>query len=166
MSLVRVRAVFWRRILEASHKTLHGEYTGQYHITIPVTASADLLTFLGELPQYDHTDNDGFTINIPIERFDGTSLVEPQNLKVRYMGPRSARKDWNFPAQSTDPYPLWAPHRGVPDAYAPEGREYIMLIKDDSGRFHARWQHGTSDLPEPLRQCLHESESGVWEVDN
>ena len=166
MSLVRVRAVFWRHILEASHKTLHGEYTGQYHITIPVTASEDLLIFLGELPQYDHTDNDGFTIDIPIERFDGTPPVEPQNLKVRYMGTKSARKDWNFPAQSTDPYPLWAPHRGVPDAYDPDGREYIILIKDDSSRFHARWLHGTLDLPEPLSQRLHTSESGVWEVDD
>ena len=166
MSLVRVKAVFWRRVLEASHKTLHGEYAGQYHITVPVTVSDDLLTFLGELPRYGPTENNGFSIDIPIEGFDGLSPVPPQSLKIRYMGADSARKDWNFPAQSTEPYPLWAPNRGVPDVYNAAGREYIMLIKDDSGRFHARWQHGTSDLPEPLRLLLEANESGVWEVDS
>ena len=163
MALVRVRAVLWRRILEASHKALHGIYSGQYHITFPVTSGDDLLRFLGDLPQYDSTDNGGFTIDIPIERFGGNPPVEPQNMKIRYMGPKSARKDWNFPAQSTDAYPLWAPERGVSDVYEPDGEEYIMLVKDENGGFHARWQHGTANLPDPLRSRVRASESGVWE---
>ena len=163
---MRVRAVFWRKILEASHKTLHGIYTGQYHITVPGTVNHQLLGFLGDLPQYEQGENGGFSVNIPIERFDGTPPVEPQDLEVRYMGPFSQRKDWNFPGQSTDPYPLWAPRRGVPDEYDPDGREYIMLIKDENGGFHARWQQGTSDLPDPLRQRVGDNENGVWEQDS
>lgn len=163
MALVRVRAVLWRRVLEASHKALHGIYSGQYHITVPVTSGDDLLRFLGDLPQYDPTDNGGFTMDIPIEGFEGDPPVDSQNMKIRYMGSKSARKDWNFPAQSTDTYPLWAPKRGVPDVYDPNGEEYIMLIKDENGGFHARWQHGTEDLPEPIRSHVRGSESGVWE---
>ena len=158
--------MFWRRVWEASHKALHGVYSGQYHITVPVTSGDDLLSFLGDLPQYDRTDNGGFTINIPIRRFDGNPPVEPQNVKVRYMGPRSVRKDWNFPAQSTEAYSLWAPQRGVPDVYDPDREEYIMLIKDENGGFHARWQHGTADLPGPLRGRVQANESGVWEQDS
>ena len=163
MSEVRVSAVFWRRIIETSHKSLHGIYTGQYHITIPESVSNQFLGFLGDLPQFEQGDNGGFIINIPIKRFDGAPPVAPQVLKVRYMGLSSARKDWNFPGQSTGPYPLWAPQRGVPEEFDPIGREYIMLIKDEKGGFHARWQHGTADLPDLLRQRVEQVDFGVWE---
>ena len=163
MSLVRVSAVFWRRVLVASFKALHQAYSGQYHITIPAGAEDQWKEFLGELPQYDPTDKEGFTIDIPIERFDGNPPVEAQSLRVRYMGTASSRKDWNFPAQSTDAYPLWAPGRGVADEFDPQQLEYIMLIRDESGRFHARWQHGTADLPSPLGELLQGRESGVWQ---
>ena len=166
MSVVRVYAVFWRRIWEASHKALHAQYSGQYHITVPGTIGEELDGFLEGLTRYDPTNNGGFTIDIPIQRFDGTPSVEPQSIKVRYMGQMSARKDWNFPAQSTGAYPMWGPGRGVSNVYDPSMQEYIMLVKEEGGSFHARWQHGTDDLPTPLQQRMQASEFGVWRQDS
>ena len=78
------------------------------------------------------------------------------------MGRDSRRKDWNFPAQSTNPYPLWAPGRGLVDEYDPNVQEYIFLIKDEFGGFHARWQRGTHDLPDPIRPIIESRDAGVW----
>ena len=162
MPLVRVTGVFWRWINGASHRTLHNNYEGQYHITVPKTVDKPLRIFLGELPQRDLTGSGGFTVNIPIERFDGEQPVEPRNLTIRYMGGSSERGDWNFPSQATDPYPLWAPSRGVSNEFDEQAREYIMLIRDEDGRFHARWQRGVDDLPNPLRIQIASRNSGVW----
>ena len=162
MPLIRVTGVFWRGINHASHRTLHNDYEGQYHITVPKVVDKRLRKFLGELPQRDHTATGGFTVDIPIERFYGEQPVEPRNLTIRYMGATSQRGDWNFPAQATDPYPLWAPGRGVSNEFDAQAREYIMLIRDENGRFHARWQRGVDDLPSPLRVQIISRDSGVW----
>ena len=63
---MKVAAVFWRQINLASHRTLHGRYTGQYHITVPRSVDEPLRGFLGDLPPSPLTENGGFTINIPI----------------------------------------------------------------------------------------------------
>ena len=165
MALLRVVAVFWRYINIASHRTLHGGYTGQYHITVPKAQDEAIHALIGELPTYDHTDQGGFSKDIPIGRFDGRPPLPPQNLKIRYMGEHSQRADWNFPAQATNPYPLWAPGRGVSDAFDPQHREYLMVIKDVEGNFHARWQRGTDNLPHPIREFIEAHEIGIWEQD-
>ena len=162
MPMLKVTGVFWRRINSASHRTLHNDNDGQYHITVPKAVDGPLRSFLGELPQRDHTPLGGFIIDIPIERFEGEPPVEAQDLAIKYMGPDSQRGDWNFPAQATDPYPLWAPGRGVSDEFDPEAPEYLMLVRDENGGFHARWQRGVDDLPEPLRDKITAEESGVW----
>ena len=162
MARIKVAAVFWRRVLEATHKTLHGDYKGQYHIAIPADVGQSLEVFIEDLERYDPTGHDGFSVDVPVARFDGEHSVDEQFLKLRYMGPESQRKDWNFPGQSTNPYPLWAPKRGVSDQYDSSVSEYIMLIRDDLDTFHARWQRGTSDLPEPLRGQVKASDCGVW----
>ena len=162
MPLVTVTGVFWRRINRASHRTLHNDYEGQYHITVPKAVDEPLRAFLGRLPQRDRTPNGGFTVDVPIERFDGKPPVEAQNLTIRYMGPDSQRGDWNFPAQATDPYPLWAPGRGVSEEFDEQAREYLMLVRDENGGFHARWQRGVDDLPDPLRTEVLAEDTGIW----
>lgn len=162
MATIAVAAVFWRRVFEASHTTFHGGYKGQYHITVPTDAGESLRDFIGDLERYDLTEHEGFSVNIPIAPFDGTAPVSERVLTLRYMGPLSQRKDWNFPAQATNPYPLWAPGRGVSLEFDAGVREYIMLIRDELGGFHARWQRGTSDLPEPLRTDVQARDCGVW----
>lgn len=155
--------MFWRLVNEVSYKTFHRLYGGQYHITVPGTVGGDLDAFLGYLLRYGHTDNGGFSIDIPIQRFDGDPPVEPRDLKIRFMGLGSARRDWNFPGQASEAYPLWGPPRGVPDEFAPNVRDYIMLIKDENDGFHARYQHETADLPDTLRELVRAKESGIWE---
>ena len=162
MASIKVAAVFWRRVLEATHKTLHGGYKGQYHIAIPSDGGQSLEAFIEGLERYNPTGHEGFSVDVPVARFDGEHSVEAQIVKLRYMGPKSRRKDWNFPGQSTNPYPLWAPRRGVSDEYDPDVLEYIMMIRDELGAFHARWQRGTTNLPEPLRLRVEASECGVW----
>lgn len=161
MPLIRVQAVFWHRISETNWKTLHKLYKGQYDLRMPQTV--ELAGFLGNLPRRDETNLGGYYVDIPIQSFDGDPGVPEATLSLKYMGPESERKDWLFPGQATEPYPLWAPGRGPLEEWDAGANEYIVLIRDAQGQFHARWQHGTSDLPEPLRQLLTVKSSGVWE---
>lgn len=125
--------------------------------------TVELAGFLGDLPRRDETNLGGYYVDIPIQPFDGDPNVPEATLRLKYMGSQSQRKDWLFPGQATDPYPLWAPGRGAPAEWDEGANEYIVLIRDDQARFHARWQSGTEDLPEPLRQLLEATPSGVWE---
>jgi 5-methylcytosine-specific restriction protein B len=154
MSAVPVAWIMWRLCEKATYDTLHGSSKGQYHIAIP--DREEFHKFFGGLPR-TATELEGYELEVPIEPFEGDSPVEAWTLPVRYMGKESARKDWNIIAQRPDTaYPLWGPGRGVPGEYETGWREYLVIVRDVHGSFHARWI-GTEDfeaLPQWVRETL------------
>ena len=159
-----IRAVLWRRVLQATIDTLTDLSRGQYHIAL--TSNHDIAKFFDGLVPRDRTGADGFSIDVPIAAFDGPNPVPPKGLEVRYMGPKSERKDWNIPSQRRETaYPLWRPGRGFSaDTPPSSGSDTIILVRDADGRFHARWldEAGVGALPVELRMRLQRDESGVW----
>lgn len=135
--LVRVDAILWRRCNTATIDTLLGLSRGQYHITLQ-THSYD--EFFVGLAKHNPTDLGGHEYHVPIASFTGTSPVPERTLVVRYMGPRSARQDWNISAQRPDTaYELWRPDRGFIDRASAGDRDFLVIIRDGTQNFHARW---------------------------
>ena len=162
MALVELKAILWRRVLQATFDTLKGLSPGQYHIAL--TTATDIEAFFTGLPQRDPTDLGGYEVDVPIASFEGTPPVDPTTLVVRYMGPRSERKDWYIRAQRPETaYPLWREGRGVPAAFNGERRDFVLLLRDVHDQVHARWiadEHFDS-LPEQLRNRMIASQIGV-----
>jgi hypothetical protein len=169
MTLVPLRAMLWRRVNRATFDTLHGNSPGQYHITL--TASPAVASFVAALPKYELTELGGYTVDLPIEPFDGTDPVLAETLRIRYMGGQSQRKDWNIPAQRPETaYTLWRPGRGVPakKTFAQKRRDFILVLLDANHHYHARFIRDESfaKLPHEVQDLLNESQFGVktWET--
>ena len=144
----------WRLCEKATYDTLHGDSSGQYHIAIPNRPEIhEFFEGVARTP----TDLEGYELDVPIQPFEGDPPVEAWTLRVRYMGRKSARKDWNIVAQRPDSaYPLWRPGRGVPSSYEEGWREYVVLVRDINRDFHARWvgSVGFESLPGWVRETL------------
>jgi 5-methylcytosine-specific restriction protein B len=159
-----VKGVLWRRVLQATIDTLTDDSKGQFHIAL--TTNKLIPTFFEGLPQQEPTAHGGYELEVPIAAFDGPNPVPAQSLTVRFMGPGSARKDWNIPSQRSDTaYPLWRPGRAFPAGQPPTpGTDTIILVRDQHDRFHARWLNAAAvaALPQPLRDIITKDEAGVW----
>ena len=159
---IRVKALLWRSCNQATFDSLHGISKGQYDIRL--TTNPGIATFFAGLEETDSTDRGGFTLHVPIERFEGVDPVAAMTLDVHYMGPRSQRKDWNIPAQRPETaYELWRPGRGVPASIAEAAADYVLLVRDVNDRFHARWLRAAhlTALPANVREAIVAQEVGV-----
>ena len=164
MAKVPIAAILWRRVNQATFDSLRGESKGQYDIRL--TALAGLQEFFAGVPQVDPTDKGGYTLTLTIAPFEGPQPIEEQELRVRYMGPRSERRDWYIASQRPDTaYPLWRVGRAFdPAEFTPGGSDFVVLIRDVNGSFHARWVSAAnfSRLPPELQSRFQEKEIGIW----
>lgn len=161
MAHAPVAAIMWRWCNQATYDTLHGNSGGQYHIDIPDSpALHDFFEGVVQTP----TALGGYEMTVPINPFEGERPVPAQTLPVRFLGPKSRRKDWNISSQRPDTaYPLWRPGRGVPEVYDNSWREYLVLVRDVEGAFHARWISTASfeSLPQWVSQTLASKKYGA-----
>lgn len=160
--LKRVSAILWRKCNQATFDTLNDSSKGQYHIGL---STHDYENFFFGVGRIDATEKGGFSMDVPLEPFTGPSPVEATSIKVRFMGDSSVRKDWNIPSQRMGTaYPLWRPGRGVSKVFKANANEFMLLIRDVDGKFHARWIHHAdfSALPQDIQNILNRSEVG-WE---
>jgi 5-methylcytosine-specific restriction protein B len=165
MTKKRLSAILWRRVNKATVDTLTGQSPGQYDIRLG--SSIEIGKFFEEVPRRNQTALEGFTLDVPLQPFDGTNPVSAETLVVRYMGQSSARRDWYIPSQRpSTAYPLWRVGRGLPSGMStsPQPPHYIILAKDIDGNFHARWltASGFALLPKEMKSMAQEEEVGVY----
>jgi 5-methylcytosine-specific restriction protein B len=168
MAVIPISAILWRRINKATFDSLVGASRGQYHIGLAKPDGIE--DFFDPLPRVDDGDVGGFRITVPIQPVDGANPVPATNLDVCYVGDDSARKDWRIPSQRpTTAYPLWRPGRGlIANARWPQDAQrcFIVLIRDITGGFHARWLSEAffANLPQFLQNIMNGEEVGIHEV--
>jgi hypothetical protein len=157
-----ISAVLWRRCNQATFDTLNGNSSGQYDIRL--AKGLDFREFFRGISPVNHTNLGGYTLEIPIQAFDGEPPVTGTELIVRFIGEKSERKDWYIPSQRpATAYELWRPGRGVGAQFNVERPEYLVLIRDYDDAFHARWisSDSISKLPIEMQQLLSSNECGV-----
>jgi hypothetical protein len=167
MTKKSLAAILWREVKDATVSTLIDQSPGQYDIRLG--SSPQIAEFFGDVPRRDETSLGGFTLDVPIEAYDGPNPVGPQNLRVRFMGTESQRQDWNIPSQRIGTaYPLWRVGRGLPagTTTAPAPPHYIIIARDVENEFHARWltSQDVELLPAILRSKVKASALGVFNV--
>lgn len=167
MTKKRLADILWRKVQNATVSTLIDQSPGQYDIRLG--SSDHIAEFFTNVPRRDETSLGGFTLEVPIEAYDGADPVSRQNLRVRFMGTKSQRQDWNIPSQRVGTaYPLWRVGRGLPagTTTAPAPPHYIILARDVEGKFHARWltAQDVELLPEILKQQVKATALGVFDV--
>ena len=160
--LIPINAILWRKWNQATFDTLDGDSQGQYHITLRTLP--ELEDFFDGVDKHTPTSNRGFTITIDLQPFLGSAPVSGEQLDVRYMGPDSVRKDWNIPSQRPETaYPLWRLGRGGPTSYDEDLQEYLIIVRDINGDFHARWISDGEfhSVPQPIRSRMLANDVGV-----
>jgi hypothetical protein len=101
---------------------------------------------------------------VPIAAFQGDDPVEATTIDVGHLGPSSQRRDWNIRSQRPETaYPLWRTGRGIPDTLEEAAGDYVLIIRDVDGAFHARWLRGSSlaALPLNIREAMLAVPAGV-----
>jgi hypothetical protein len=157
--------LLWRRVLQATIDTLRGESRGQYDIRLARPDGID--EFFEGLPR-EATELGGYTLQVPLEPVASPIAVPALSIEVAYIGPQSARDDWRVPSQRPDTaYPLWRDGVGIVDSTQP-GEDFVVLVRDPEGRFHARWlrQADVASLPSRISELLTgPSTAGVERLD-
>lgn len=159
---IRVEGLLWRICNQATFDSLHGKSKGQYDIRL--SSKPAVAEFFAGLAQEEPTELGGYTVHVPIAAFDGPNPVPASTLDVRYMGPKSERKDWNIPTQRPETaYPLWRPGRGVPDTLEAAAKDYVLIVRDVDDAFHGRWLRGANlaSLPGNVREAILAETVGV-----
>lgn len=164
MAKIPIAAILWRRVNQATFDTLRGESRGQYDIRL--TTLPELETFFDGIEQTDPTEHGGYDLLVNVAAFDGPDPVEETTMRVRYMGPRSGRRDWYVASQRpSTAYPLWRDGRAFDaESFTPGGLDFVVLIRDENDVFHARWVSADhfSRLPSELQERFQEKEIGIW----
>ncbi len=156
--LKRVDAILWRKCNQATFDSLNGNSNGQYDIRL---ARRDFEQFFLGVPHTGTTALGGYDVVVPLQPYTGAQPVAATPLTIRFMGEQSARKDWNIPSQRPDTaYPLWRAGRGVSTNFNANAREYVLIIRDVDGNFHARWIRDAdfASLPAIVQQIMESSE--------
>ena len=159
-----ISAFLWRNANTATVDSLIGESKGQYDIRL---TSIDFIDFFKTLHQKNHTAHGGFEIVVPIESFDGLLKVDEKEVIIRFMGKKSARKDWYIRAQRPDTaYDLWREKRGFLSKKDVGNDDYIIIARDSDNKFHARWvrSHDFQDLPLIMRDNISKAAVGWCEI--
>jgi hypothetical protein len=157
--------LLWRHVLQATIDTLEGRSRGQYHIGLARPAGIE--DFFAGLRRTSHGTRGGYDVDVPLEAYAGDDPVPAQVLPVSFIGPHSARRDWRIRSQRPDTaYPLFRLGRGLRPGTRP-GADYILLVRDPGGRYHARWLHGERlrELPVELQGTLAAREAGHTVLD-
>jgi hypothetical protein len=152
--------LLWRQVLEATIDTLEGRSRGQYHIGLARPPGIE--AFFEGLPRVS-TPLGGYTIEVPLAPVTKPEPVPASKIEVAYLGPESRRRDWRIPSQRPETaYPLWRSGVGLLDTTRP-GEDYVVLVRDPFGAFHARWLRGSEleRLPATLANRLRGSTNGV-----
>jgi hypothetical protein len=158
--LKQVDAFLWRRCNKATIDSLVGDSAGQYHITL---STGKFEGFFQGLTRENTTDRDGYDFIVPFESFTGKDPVAQQNLTIRYMGPKSARKDWNIPSQRPQSaYELWRLGRAFSSRSDVGDKDFIVIARDVDNGFHGRWIKSTDfeHLPDDMKRAMSESDVG------
>lgn len=135
MAKIPVDAILWRQVTKTNYNTLSGTAKGEYDIRLGIDDEID--SFFRGVSKTDQTALGGYTLKIDLAPLESTSPVPKTPLRVRYMGPRSSRGDWNIPSQRPDTaYPLWRLSRVNPNQAEDN---YIVIARCVDGTFHARW---------------------------
>lgn len=152
--------LLWRVVENATLDTLRGFSRGQYHIALARPRGIE--EFFAGLPQIPK-DLQGYTVEVPLEAASGPPAVLAQGLFVYFNGWRASRKEWRIPRQRPNSaYALWRPGVG-PTASTTPGTDAIVIVRDEHGRFHARWMTGAQRgaLRGSLQQAIAASETGT-----
>jgi hypothetical protein len=153
--------LLWRKVLEATIDTLEGRSRGQYDIRLARPEGIE--RFFSGLPRTPETPLGGYDVTVPLAAASTPIPVPETPLSVAYIGPKSQRVDWRIPSQRPDSaYPLWRRGVGLLPG-TPSGQDYVVLLRDPEGRFHARWLRGTglATLPQTLVARLEKGTAGV-----
>lgn len=159
MVLVPIDAIMWRRLQQANFDSLDGMSRGQYDIRLG--RDNDVAAFFDGVPQLNNSALGGYELRVPIAAFDGANPIQATELRVRFMGQQSERRDWNIPSQRPDTaYQLWRLNRVNPNRAA---ENYVIIARDVFGHFHARWLSATAvaALPAGLQQEMRSKNFGV-----
>lgn len=161
----KVTAVLWRRCNKATFDTLTGVSHGQYDIRL--TTGPEIEGFFDGLTRSAHTELGGFTVDVPLEAYDGPEPLAASAIQVRYMGERSQRADWYIRAQRPESaYELWRRGRGVEANEAEAAASYLVIVRDSDNRFHGRWIKGpdVAHLPATIREAIGRGDVGVIDL--
>jgi hypothetical protein len=153
--------ILWRQVRDATIDTLSGKSGGQYDIRL--TRPAGIEDFFTGLPRLKANEMGGYSVDVPLQAATTPISVPETTIEVAYLGPRSKRKDWRIPSQRpTNAYPLWRKGVGLLDTTR-SGEDYVVLVRDGVGRFHARWVRAEdlAKLPAGLTTKIKEKDVGV-----
>ncbi|MDC3190570.1 AAA family ATPase [Pseudoalteromonas elyakovii] len=166
MSKKKIKAILWKKVMQATVDTLIGKSSGQYHIELGRGSAIE--QFFDGFSRDSETEKGGFEVILPIHPVGGDSPVEPYELTFKYLGPDSARKTWYIRAQRPETaYPLWRQGRGFELPISSD--EYIVLVRDSDDAVHARWitQRELSHFPNELQTAMNSRDFDVnFETDD
>lgn len=162
-----LRQILWRRVAGSdcsTVKSLIGESRGQYDIRL---SREDFTNFFYDLPKMNETDQGGFEVRVPLCAIDCEPRIDEDEIIVRFMGEGSARKDWYIKSQRPDSaYHAWREGHGFETRGDVGNSDYLIILKDITGCFHARWIR-TSELdflPRRVREIMAERDVGWSEL--
>lgn len=162
----KVDSILWRNYNKATVDTLSGTSGGQYDIRLG--AKNNFNDFFDKEPHVNPTSHGGYEINVLIEEYNDlavpTASVPSQTITVRYMGAKSARRDWYISSQRpSTAYPLWVDATRF--SKKEEKDSYILLIKTTDGKYYGRnlLSSELSGLPKTLKDAIaHSPEVGTY----
>lgn len=163
-----VHSILWRNYNQATVDTLNGKSRGQYDIRLG--AKSEFADFFEGMAHKKTTDLGGYDLDIQLEEVrdkSGDVVCGRQTLHIRFMGEKSARKDWNIPSQRPDTaYPMWRQSGRFPGK-VDEG-SYILLIRSTTDKFYGRVlpSDEVSLLPPDIKAAIDkDKDSGVYKAD-
>lgn len=165
---VPVASVLFKRMTQINARALTGQERGQYDLRLG--QNADIGDFFAGTAIDAGTDTNlgGWTKTVSFEPLAGSKPVPTRTARLRYMGPKSQRKDFYFASQTTDAYDLWQPGRAFSRTASPASLEgdVVIIAKDVNNRYHARWVRSgeVATLPAALRAAIDDEGTGVWSV--
>lgn len=166
---IPVRSILFKRVTDINWRALTGQEVGQYDLRLGSNPSFE--QFFESVAPHDPTGLGGWSRTIKFEPFTGPDPVPATEVTFRYMGAKSARKDFYFASQKHDlpeSYALWRPGRTAPltASFADIEGAVAVVIRDINDHFHARWISADSvtRLPPALRARIDNDGNGVYNV--
>ncbi|WP_164706994.1 hypothetical protein, partial [Pseudomonas viridiflava] len=151
-------AFLWRSCNKATLDSLLDVSRGQYDVRL---TKRDYERFFRGLSPHAPTALDGYNITVALQPFSGINPVGEAQIVVRYLGPKSSRKDWIISSQRPDSaYELWRENRGFVSRQSVGEKDFIVIARDVDNGFHGRWirSEDFNTLPDVMRQPMNSSE--------
>lgn len=164
-----VQSILFSKLQNSNARMFLGLNRGQYDLRYGKVT--DVGDFVAGLPADAPTALGGWTKHLLLQAFDGTPAAPPQQLRLRFWGPRgtpSRASSYYIAGQTTNPYELWRPGRARPGAAAAADLvgDVPLIVKDVEGGLHGRWirREDLRRLPTGLRQAINAQDQGVYVV--